>query len=940
VVDKRTRDSLLGRGLSTDLVEKVGHHGHTVGILRNYSRKALTQFYTEEEAEVIYRGVRRQPIPAEVLDRIRFLSHEVCCYCADGFSARPYQIHHIVEHAQTQDDSEENLMLVCPTHHAVIPLAGHSVEAQKQERRKWYALAEVARAYESRGLTFPLKSFAVLAYQNAPALAELFTFGPPSPSTARMISEHGLGTVAKARLLSTNFLLIAGASGAGKTTLATGVAGSAASGTRVFRYLRSSGQDNRAALTEILTFLNTAVEFCVLIVDDANFWLTKADIETVARSSSSTARVIVVATRATGNDETAEVDARFPSDRVFISWETVRPFVTALLKEHEPQVVAALQTRQHKPRGLRLGLGYLDEKLEYLIKRYADQAKSVWQFLFLLGAGWSSVEHELTELIDKDRADIPVLYAAVEQIAGEERAVTAEEAAEASAAIVTSASLPPPDAGWVTSVFERLCLRNFMTKVRNRYTTAHRDWARALISAALANPSSRESTVKILERDFDLHTARPRRLSVLYSWLRMEDSCRLFIREWADRQKPEDWAVLVGIAVRAGLPEAAGVARQMWMLFDGEERRQLIGDAFEAHERDIVQLVAGASYEDWYDLRELFGPVSGARSELAARIVESWPPEKAAEVFGRTHPDYYSSVRWFLGAGVWEHSREWCYAVGRHVEWPAVSENLSKVRRGDVDAIHECLSILYRLGFSVRRSMVRRIAEVMCDTLKGAALSEIRFNDWIIEVEAFPEEIRRVAEVLDARTMAAEVSRIPPHRWDHLYGLSMFASRAGSTFARDLVDHLDDDQLVEVVHKYAEVHPLMFISLLWQLAYGRPERRRELAEKLYPSVLIGCRHAGLERDDILRAFADVDRELAMNLTRDLGVSFPEPEPAEEGDDIDLNKPLLDSVSDDDGTLERLRQLEESGEDYDVGILIHGPGVAPTESVAVKASDGS
>jgi hypothetical protein len=205
-MNQRTRDSLLGRGLPTDLVEKIGGHGHTVGILRNYSHKALTQFYTEEEAEAIYRGVHRQPVSAEVLDRVRFLSNEVCSYCVDGVSTRPYQIHHIVEHARTQDDSEENLMLVCPTHHAAIPQRGYSVEEQKQQRQKWYALVEAGRAYEARGLTFPIKSFAVLAYQNGPDLAELFTFGPPSPSTARMISEHGLGTEARARLLAANFL--------------------------------------------------------------------------------------------------------------------------------------------------------------------------------------------------------------------------------------------------------------------------------------------------------------------------------------------------------------------------------------------------------------------------------------------------------------------------------------------------------------------------------------------------------------------------------------------------------------------------------------------------------------------------------------------------------------------------------------------------------------
>ena len=79
---------------------------------------------------------------------------------------------------------------------------------------------------------------------------------------------------------------------------------------------------------------------------------------------------------------------------------------------------------------------------------------------------------------------------------------------------------------------------------------------------------------------------------------------------------------------------------------------------------------------------------------------------------------------------------------------------------------------------------------------------------------------------------------------------------------------------VEVVHKYAEAHPRMFLSLFRQLAYGRLERRHELATKLYNSVLIGCQQAGSERDDILRAFAKVDHDLGMKLARDLGIDFP------------------------------------------------------------------
>jgi hypothetical protein len=167
-MDRRTRDSLLTRGLPTDLIDRIGSHGQTVSMLQSFSRRTLRQYYTEEDATAIYQSVHRQPTAPDVLERIQFLSNEVCCYCADGVSTRPYQIHHIVEHSHTQDDSEENLMLVCPTHHDTIPRRQYSVEEQKEQRQQWYALAEVARAYEDRGLTFPLTSFEALAYSSRP----------------------------------------------------------------------------------------------------------------------------------------------------------------------------------------------------------------------------------------------------------------------------------------------------------------------------------------------------------------------------------------------------------------------------------------------------------------------------------------------------------------------------------------------------------------------------------------------------------------------------------------------------------------------------------------------------------------------------------------------------------------------------------------------------
>ncbi|HEX8163545.1 MAG TPA: hypothetical protein VF538_16870 [Pyrinomonadaceae bacterium] len=41
--------------------------------------------------------------------------------------------------------------------------------------------------------------------------------------------------------------------------------------------------------------------------------------------------------------------------------------------------------------------------------RYEEKAQSVWQFLFLLRAGWASVESDLAELIADGRAYIPAV---------------------------------------------------------------------------------------------------------------------------------------------------------------------------------------------------------------------------------------------------------------------------------------------------------------------------------------------------------------------------------------------------------------------------------------------------------------------------------------------------------------------------------------------------
>lgn len=113
----RTRSTLLGHGFTSNLIDKIGKNNYTVEMLRAASKAKLGENFTEDEIKVIKAKIERTPISEAVVEEVLRKSRGCCCYCDNGDSSQPYQLHHIVMHSLTQDNSEENLLLVCPTHH-------------------------------------------------------------------------------------------------------------------------------------------------------------------------------------------------------------------------------------------------------------------------------------------------------------------------------------------------------------------------------------------------------------------------------------------------------------------------------------------------------------------------------------------------------------------------------------------------------------------------------------------------------------------------------------------------------------------------------------------------------------------------------------------------------------------------------------------------------
>src|SRR5450631_1535448 len=138
-MNNRTRMGLLALGFDTDLITRIEGHGHSITALRSLSRNALVLQYDETDVTIILDRRVRKPMDEEVVQKVIDDSDGACCFCADGNQSRPYQIHHAVEYSKTQDNSRDNLILICPNHHQSVPKI-MTAEQQKAVRRTWHPI--------------------------------------------------------------------------------------------------------------------------------------------------------------------------------------------------------------------------------------------------------------------------------------------------------------------------------------------------------------------------------------------------------------------------------------------------------------------------------------------------------------------------------------------------------------------------------------------------------------------------------------------------------------------------------------------------------------------------------------------------------------------------------------------------------------------------------
>lgn len=141
-MNSRTLATLLQYGIASDLAKKANSVGLTVTKVRALSQADMVANYglSKEEAKLLSSGIRRAPIDEEVVQMLLERSNFVCCACK-GQKSPAYIIHHIVEYEKTQDNTYNNLVVLCPSDHDLAHQGGLTLRLTEPQLRnvkvKW-----------------------------------------------------------------------------------------------------------------------------------------------------------------------------------------------------------------------------------------------------------------------------------------------------------------------------------------------------------------------------------------------------------------------------------------------------------------------------------------------------------------------------------------------------------------------------------------------------------------------------------------------------------------------------------------------------------------------------------------------------------------------------------------------------------------------------------
>ncbi len=157
VMNKNERKivKLMQYGLDSKLAQTLVNRGYGVSKLRDIKQAELAAILDDrEQARNIKKAITRDPIPEDILQRLITECDWLCCFCWNVDKRLPVVVHHIKPYEKTQDNSYDNLVVLCPTDHALVhsksdlTRSSHPPQLIKQKKSEFIEAIRLAKAGE------------------------------------------------------------------------------------------------------------------------------------------------------------------------------------------------------------------------------------------------------------------------------------------------------------------------------------------------------------------------------------------------------------------------------------------------------------------------------------------------------------------------------------------------------------------------------------------------------------------------------------------------------------------------------------------------------------------------------------------------------------------------------------------------------------------------
>lgn len=129
-------DTYIQYGVSSEVARELESKKIPLTTFRTTSMANLIKNYGLDSSIIDFVNdcIKRKPIASEIIQDLLEKSNFCCCVCK-GQKSDAYIIHHIVEYHKTQDNSYENLAVLCPNDHDLAHRNGISLTSKLTEQQ-------------------------------------------------------------------------------------------------------------------------------------------------------------------------------------------------------------------------------------------------------------------------------------------------------------------------------------------------------------------------------------------------------------------------------------------------------------------------------------------------------------------------------------------------------------------------------------------------------------------------------------------------------------------------------------------------------------------------------------------------------------------------------------------------------------------------------------